>query len=160
MELWYNEGPRDWQIIFAITRFCFIVVLFSIVYCYWGYENRLLNWGLHYKIIGFFLRSLLNQGSTVLTTFLPKLILPNSIVEKWNFCYLIQSRLVLISGLGLNVQLFVLRLPCTFQGILHPPHLACLLIKDNKAVYQSTCIPRILKTNELSSLLGLLYASI
>ena len=67
--------------------------------------------------------------------------------------------LVYISGLGLNFQLFVLRLPCTFQGILQPPHLACL-IKGNKAGYQSTCIPKNLKYNELSNFLELLYASI
>ena len=24
----YNEGPRDWQTLFAITRFCYIKVLF------------------------------------------------------------------------------------------------------------------------------------
>ena len=34
VELWYNEGQCDWQSMFAITRFCCIKVLFSIVYCY------------------------------------------------------------------------------------------------------------------------------
>ena len=107
----------------------------------------------------FFCRDLLNQGSTVLTTFLPKL---NNKFHSWKSIFFIQSsqHLVLISGLGLNFQLFVLRLTCTFQGILHPPHLACLLIKGNKAGYQCAGIPRILKTNELPNLLGLLYASI
>ena len=36
-----NKGPRDWQNLFAITRFCLIKVLFHIFYCYWGKENRL-----------------------------------------------------------------------------------------------------------------------
>ena len=79
---------------------------------------------------------------------------------KSSFCYSIQSTLSVDLRSWLNFQLFVLRLPCTFQGIMHPPHLACLLIKGNNAGYQSTCIPRILKTNELSNILGLLYASI
>ena len=35
----YNEGPRDWQNSFAITRFRHIEVLFHIFYCYWGREN-------------------------------------------------------------------------------------------------------------------------
>ena len=30
-----NEGPRDWQNLFAITRFPF-----HIFYYYWGEENR------------------------------------------------------------------------------------------------------------------------
>ena len=34
-----NEGPRDWQYMFAITRFCYIEVLFHIFYQYWGKEN-------------------------------------------------------------------------------------------------------------------------
>ena len=42
---------REWQSIIAITRVCCIAVLFSIVYCFWGNENHLLYWGLHY--IGF-----------------------------------------------------------------------------------------------------------
>ena len=37
-----NKGPRDWQNLFAITRFRLIKVLFHIFYCYWGKENRLL----------------------------------------------------------------------------------------------------------------------
>ena len=35
----YNEGPRDWQNVFAITRFRYIKVLFHIFYYYWGKEN-------------------------------------------------------------------------------------------------------------------------
>jgi len=34
----YNEVPRDWQNVFAITRFCYIEVLFHIFYYYWGKE--------------------------------------------------------------------------------------------------------------------------
>ena len=79
---------------------------------------------------------------------------------KSSFCYSIQSTLSVDLRSWLNFQLFVFRLPCTFQGIMHPPHLACLLIKGNEAGYQCTCIPIILKTNELPNLLGLLYASI
>ena len=61
--------------------------------------------------------------------------------QVWYKHFVIQysQYLVLVSGLGLNFQLFVLMLPCTCQGILHPPHLACL-IKGNKAGYQSTCM--------------------
>ena len=31
-----NEGPRDWQNLFAITRFRYIEALFCIFYYYWG----------------------------------------------------------------------------------------------------------------------------
>ena len=70
----------------------------------------------------------------------------------WYKPFVIQStqHLVLISGFGLNFQLFVLWLSCTFQGTLHPLHLACL-IKGNKAGYQSACVPKILKYNNLSN---------
>ena len=34
----YNEGLRDWQNLFAITRFRYIEVLFQIFYYYWGKE--------------------------------------------------------------------------------------------------------------------------
>ena len=44
----YNEGPRDWQNLFAITRFCYIEVLFHIFYYYRGKENRSLYRGLRY----------------------------------------------------------------------------------------------------------------
>ena len=36
----YNEGPRDWQNMFAITTFRYIEVLFHIFYYYWGEGNR------------------------------------------------------------------------------------------------------------------------
>ena len=36
----YNEGPRDQPIVFAITRFRYIKVLFHIFCYYWGKENR------------------------------------------------------------------------------------------------------------------------
>ena len=35
----YNEA-RDWQKLFAKTRFRYIEVLFHILYYYWGNENR------------------------------------------------------------------------------------------------------------------------
>ena len=38
----YNKVPRDWQNLFAITRFRYIKVLFHMLYYYWGKENRLL----------------------------------------------------------------------------------------------------------------------
>ena len=38
----YNEGPMDWQSLFAIPRICFIKVLFQPFYYCWGKENRLL----------------------------------------------------------------------------------------------------------------------
>ena len=44
----YNEVPRDWQNLFAITRFRYVEVLFHIFYCYWGKENRSLYRGLRY----------------------------------------------------------------------------------------------------------------
>ena len=43
----YNEVPRDWQNVFAITRFRY-TVLFHIFYYYWGKENRSLYRGLRY----------------------------------------------------------------------------------------------------------------
>ena len=36
----YNEGPRDWQNLCAMTRFCCIEVLSHMFYYYWGRENR------------------------------------------------------------------------------------------------------------------------
>ena len=48
MEPRYNEGPRDWQILFAITRFRYIEVLFHICDYYWGKENRSLYRGVRY----------------------------------------------------------------------------------------------------------------
>ena len=56
----YTEGPRDWQNMFAITRFCYIEVLFHIFYYYQGEENRQLYRGL------LLCRSSLYRGSTVL----------------------------------------------------------------------------------------------
>ena len=44
----YNKGWREWQNLFAITRFCYIEVLFHLFYYYQGKENRSLYWGLHY----------------------------------------------------------------------------------------------------------------
>ena len=40
----FNEGPREWQNVFAVKRFCYIKVLFHIFYYtyYWGKENYLL----------------------------------------------------------------------------------------------------------------------
>ena len=48
VEPWFNEGPRDWQNLFVITRFCYIKVLFHIFYHYWGKKNCSLHWGLRY----------------------------------------------------------------------------------------------------------------
>ena len=48
MEPRFNEVPRDWQKMFAITRFRCIEVLFHIFYYYWGKENRSLYRGLCY----------------------------------------------------------------------------------------------------------------
>ena len=36
---WYNEGLRDWQNLFAVSRLRYIEVLFHIFYYYWGQEN-------------------------------------------------------------------------------------------------------------------------
>ena len=44
----YNKGPRDWQNLFAITRFRYIQVLFHIFCYYWCKENCLLYRGLRY----------------------------------------------------------------------------------------------------------------
>ena len=41
----YNEGPRDWQNMLAITRFRYIKVLLQIFYYYWSKENRSLYRG-------------------------------------------------------------------------------------------------------------------
>ena len=43
-----NEGPREWQNLLAITRFCYIEVLFLIFYYCWGKENRSLYRVLRY----------------------------------------------------------------------------------------------------------------
>ena len=50
MEPRYNEVPRDWQNVFAITRFRYIEVLFHIFYYYWGkqLQDRALYRGLRY----------------------------------------------------------------------------------------------------------------
>ena len=47
----YNEGLRDWENVIAITRFCYIEVLFQIFCYYWGKENRSLHRGLRYAEI-------------------------------------------------------------------------------------------------------------
>ena len=44
----YDEGPRDWQNLFAVSRFRYIEVLFHIFYCYWGQENSSLYRQLRY----------------------------------------------------------------------------------------------------------------
>ena len=44
----YNVRPRDWQNLFATTRFRYIEVLFHIFYFDWGKENRSLCRGLRY----------------------------------------------------------------------------------------------------------------
>ena len=44
----YNEGPRDWQNMFAITRFRYVEVLFHIFYYCWGKEKRSLYRELRY----------------------------------------------------------------------------------------------------------------
>ena len=36
----YNEVPRDWQNLFARTRFRYIEVLFHVFYNYWGKQSR------------------------------------------------------------------------------------------------------------------------
>ena len=46
MEPQFNEGPRGWQDLFAITRFRYIEILSHIFYRYWGQENRSLYHGL------------------------------------------------------------------------------------------------------------------
>ena len=47
----YNEGPRDWQNLFAITRFRYIEVLFHIFCYYWGKDNRSLYRGLYIEVL-------------------------------------------------------------------------------------------------------------
>ena len=44
----HNEGPRDWQNLFDITRFRYIEVLFRLFCCYWDKENRSSDGGLRY----------------------------------------------------------------------------------------------------------------
>ena len=56
----YNEGPRDWQNLFGIMRFCYIKVLLHILYYQWGKENRSLYRGLCFDYKGS-----LYRGSTV-----------------------------------------------------------------------------------------------
>ena len=47
-QLQYYEGPRDWQIVFAITSFVISRSFFHICYYYWSEENRSLYRGLRY----------------------------------------------------------------------------------------------------------------
>ena len=56
MEPQYNEGPRDGQNLFAITRFRYIEVDFHIFYYYWGKENRSLYRGLRYIEVRYIMR--------------------------------------------------------------------------------------------------------
>ena len=44
----YNEGPRDWQNLFAVSRFRYFEVLFYIFYYYWVEENLFLYRGHRY----------------------------------------------------------------------------------------------------------------
>ena len=44
----YNEGPRDLQNMFIITRYRYIKVLFHAFDYYWGKENRSVYRGLRY----------------------------------------------------------------------------------------------------------------
>ena len=44
----YNEVPRYWQNLFAITRFRYIEVLFHLFCCYWDKQNPSLYRGLRY----------------------------------------------------------------------------------------------------------------
>ena len=46
----YNKDQRDWQTVFATMRFCYMEVLFHILYYSWGKENRSLYQGLCYKL--------------------------------------------------------------------------------------------------------------
>ena len=48
MEDRLHEEPREWQNLLAITRFCYIEVLFLIFYYCWGKENRSLYRVLRY----------------------------------------------------------------------------------------------------------------
>ena len=43
-----DEGPRDWQNLFAIPRFRYIEVLFHTFYYYWSKENCSLYRGLRH----------------------------------------------------------------------------------------------------------------
>ena len=49
----YNEVPRDWQNLFAITRFRYNKVLSHISYYYWGKANRSLYRRLRYIKVRF-----------------------------------------------------------------------------------------------------------
>ena len=44
----HNKGSRDWQNLFAVSRFRYIEVLFHIFYYYWVEENLLLYRGHRY----------------------------------------------------------------------------------------------------------------
>ena len=45
----HNDGLRDPQNMFAVTRFCYIEVLIHIFCFGWGKESHLLYRGHHYK---------------------------------------------------------------------------------------------------------------
>ncbi len=61
----YNEGPRDWQNMFAISRFRYIEVLFHIFCYYWDEKYRSL-----YRRRTSLYRGSLNGDYTVLSLFI------------------------------------------------------------------------------------------
>ena len=56
MEPRYNEGPRNWQNLFAITRSRYIEVHFHTFCYYWGKENLSLYQGLRYIEVRYIMR--------------------------------------------------------------------------------------------------------
>ena len=48
MEPRYNEGPTDWQNVFAMNESSFYQGYFPYIYYYWGEEYRSLYRGLRY----------------------------------------------------------------------------------------------------------------
>ena len=63
----YNGVPRDWQNLFAKTKFRYVEILFHIFSYYWGTKNCSLYQGLRLIYRDSFT---LYRGSTVMTSFL------------------------------------------------------------------------------------------
>ena len=92
----YNEGPRDWQYLFAkLTRFRYIEIIFHTLYYYWGKENHSLYQGLRYKEVRYIevpLFNYCNQGAITLEQATPKLRLRHGVfTDRFIFRYILEQ---------------------------------------------------------------------
>ena len=89
----FKEKPRDWQNLFAITRFRYIEVIFHIFHYHWSKENCSSYRGLHY-------RGLLYRSSTAMEKIFSYGLLarlwpaPGSLNFTWANSYLVLLQIV------------------------------------------------------------------